>query len=141
MGKLPISLRNNSRDLRKNQTDAERLLWRHLRTKRFLNFRFRRQQVIGFYIVDFYCSKAKLIIELDGGQHALEGAVLCDQDRTAFFKASGCRVIRFWNNDVIKNIVGVLADINEKLAFVCPVSPAKMGDKKFTTLKTQNFTT
>jgi very-short-patch-repair endonuclease len=116
MGKLPVSLKTNSRELRKNQTDAERLLWRHLRTRRFFNFRFRRQQVIGFYIVDFYCSKAKLIVELDGGQHALEEATLYDQERTAFLNACGYRVIRFWNDDVIKNIVGVLTVIGENLA-------------------------
>ena len=103
MRKLPVGLKINSRELRKNQTDAERLLWHHLRTRRFYNFRFRRQQVIGSYIVDFYCSEAKLIIELDGGQHALEEALLYDQERTAVLNACGCKVIRFWNNDVIKN--------------------------------------
>jgi very-short-patch-repair endonuclease len=124
MGKLPVSLKINSRELRKNQTNAERLLWRHLRTRRFSNFRFRRQQVIGLYIVDFYCSKAKLIIELDGGQHELEEAILYDQERTAFLNACGCRVIRFWNNDVIKNIFGVLTVIGEKLAYLPSPQPS-----------------
>jgi very-short-patch-repair endonuclease len=90
----------------------------------FFNFRFRRQQVIGFYIVDFYCSKAKLIIELDGGQHTFEEAILYDQERTAFLNACGCKVIRFWNNDVIKNIVRVLTVIEEKLAFIPSPKPS-----------------
>jgi very-short-patch-repair endonuclease len=115
MAKLSINLKTNSRELRKNQTDAECLLWRHLRAKRFLNFRFRRQQVIGPYIVDFYCSRAKLIIELDGGQHALEEAILYDQVRTNYLNNCDCKVMRFWNNDVIKNTIGVLMAINEML--------------------------
>lgn len=115
MDVLPIQLKNNAKKLRKNQTDAERLLWGYLRAKRFSNFHFRRQQIIGFYIVDFYCPQAKLIIELDGGQHAFEETVLYDQERTAFLNACGFKVIRFWNNEVIENIDGVLANISEKL--------------------------
>ena len=73
-------------------------------------------------IVDFYCSKAKLIIELDGGQHTFEEAILYDQERTAFLNSCGYKVIRFWNDDAIKNIEGVLTVIGEELAII-PLSP------------------
>src|SRR5579883_234263 len=95
-----------ARTLRKNQTDAEQLLWRHLRSRRFQDIKFRRQQPIGRYIADFCSYNHKLIIELDGSQHAQETAK--DADRTDFLKSQGFRVIRIWDNEVFSNIEGVL---------------------------------
>jgi very-short-patch-repair endonuclease len=98
-----------SRELRKNPTDAERRLWRHLRDKQLDNFRFRRQRPIGNYIVDFVCLEAQLVVELDGGQHAEQQQY--DARRTAYLVAEGLKVLRYWNNDVMQNVEGVLEDI------------------------------
>lgn len=102
-----------SRELRKNPTDAERKLWYFLRDKQLEDFRFRRQRPIGNYIVDFICLDAKLVIELDGGQHAEQHEY--DAMRTAYLKQQGLRVLRYWNNDVMQNIEGVLEDIHTAL--------------------------
>jgi very-short-patch-repair endonuclease len=101
-----------ARKLRRNQTDAERLLWRRLRDRGLVNTKFRRQTPISGYIADFVCEDAKLIIEVDGGQHAeSEG----DAERTAILEAAGYTVLRFWNNDVLTNPDGVLLRIAEML--------------------------
>jgi very-short-patch-repair endonuclease len=99
-----------ARDLRKNPTDAEMRLWSRLRGDQLEGFRFRRQHPIGPYIADFFCPEAKLIIEVDGGQHADDRA-----DRTTWIEAQGYRIIRFWNNDVLANTDGVLFAIREAL--------------------------
>jgi very-short-patch-repair endonuclease len=93
--------------LRRDQTDVEQKLWLAVRNRRLANAKFRRQATIGRYIVDFLCIEAKLIVELDGGQHSEEA----DAERTRFLEAQGYRVLRFWNNDVIENFDGVLAAI------------------------------
>jgi ATP-dependent helicase HrpA/adenine-specific DNA-methyltransferase len=95
-----------ARALRQNPTDAESRLWRHLRGKQMEGIRFRRQQPIGPYIVDFFCAEARLIVEVDGGQHAEDS-----DTRTRWLEARGYRVIRFWNNDVLSNTEGVLTMI------------------------------
>ena len=100
-----------ARALRKNLTDAEARLWRQLRYKQLDGFRFRRQQPIGPYIVDFFCPRAKPIIELDGGQHSTDQER--DERRTRWLEARGYRVIRFWNNDVLSNTDGVLLTIRQ----------------------------
>ena len=98
-----------ARQLRKNTTDAERKLWSHLRAKQLNDLKFRRQQPIGRYIVDFVCFEKRLVIELDGGQHSkLENK---DLKRTQWLQESGYQVIRFWNNQVLQNIDGVLTRI------------------------------
>jgi very-short-patch-repair endonuclease len=104
-----MNLTNKARSLRKNQTDVEQLLWRHLRNKRLHNYKFRRQFPIEPYIADFACLELKLIIELDGGQHA--NRINYDDQRSLFLEQRGFKVIRFWNNDVIENTVGVLGTI------------------------------
>jgi very-short-patch-repair endonuclease len=91
-----------SRNFRKRQTDAESLLWRHLRGKQVEGFRFRRQHPIGRYIVDFVCLEERLILEIDGGQHDIEKDK--DQERTNWLVTEGYRVLRFWNNDVLTNL-------------------------------------
>jgi very-short-patch-repair endonuclease len=98
-----------ARRLRKEATEAEIRLWSRLRKKQLDGFRFRRQQPIGPYVVDFYCPEARLIIELDGGQHAEREAE--DAARTAWLEAQGYRVVRFWNNDTLSNTEGVLTMI------------------------------
>ncbi|MBI4332316.1 MAG: endonuclease domain-containing protein [Chloroflexi bacterium] len=94
-----------ARTLRREQTDAERLLWSRLRRKQLDGFKFRRQQPIGRYVVDFVCFERKLIVELDGGQH--DEARQRDEERTAWLNKEGFRVLRFWNNDVFGNLEGV----------------------------------
>ena len=106
----PTLVSENARQLRKNPTEAEKRLWYQLRDKQLADHRFRRQTPIGPYIVDFFCPEAKLIIELDGGQHAEN--VDHDQKRTDWLEARGYRVIRFWNNEVFENMEGVLASID-----------------------------
>ena len=91
-----------ARALRQNATEAERKLWRLLRNRRLANWRFRRQQPIGPYFADFFCSSAKLIIEIDGSQHAEDEHRISDASRTEWLEARGYRVMRFWNIDVLK---------------------------------------
>lgn len=98
-----------ARQLRRNQTDAERVLWFYVRDRRLNGLKFRRQVPIGPYIVDFCCEAARLIVELDGGQHAARAAQ--DAIRTADLEARGYLVLRYWDNGVIRNIDGVLDTI------------------------------
>jgi lysyl-tRNA synthetase class 2 len=95
-----------ARRLRRNQTDAERVLWFRLRDRRLEGWKFKRQAPIDRFIVDFFCADAKLIVELDGGQH--DQYRERDADRTKVLEAMGYLVLRFWNNDVIGNTDGVL---------------------------------
>jgi len=97
-----------SRDLRKNQTDAEIRLWRHLRGKQVEGLRFRRQHPIGRYIVDFVCLEKRLVLELDGGQHGEEEGQIKDNERDHWLRTEGYQVLRFWNNDVLTNLEGVM---------------------------------
>jgi len=97
--------------MRSNPTEAEKLLWAKLRRRQQDGFRFRRQQPLGSYIVDFYCSEAKLVVEIDGGQHRPE----TDAERTDWLESRGYRVTRFWNNEVLGNIDGVLERLRELL--------------------------
>lgn len=100
---------NNARSLRREMTDAERLLWRYLRRRQMAGCRFRSQHPVGSYVADFICLEARLIIELDGGQHA--GHQRHDQQRTDWLQGQGYRVARFWNNEVLANIDGVMERI------------------------------
>lgn len=96
-----------ARDLRKNSTKEEQILWRLLRNRQFFGLKFKRQFQIGNYIVDFVCEEKKLIIELDGGQHNQMQNIEQDNIRTDFLNSKGYKVLRLWNNDVIKNLKGV----------------------------------
>src|SRR5271156_2991998 len=95
-------------------TEAEQRLWRELRELGLSN-RFRRQHPISRYVLDFACPAAKLVIELDGGQHALQTSA--DEGRSLEIARRGCRVVRFWNGDVMENIGGVLETIRRELDF------------------------
>lgn len=104
-----------ARLIRRKQTDAERRLWLKLRSKQFEALKFRRQQPMGIYIVDFVSFEQKLVIELDGGQHNEKEAIEKDNERTKWLEDKGYRVLRFWNNEVLKNMEGVLEKIGEAL--------------------------
>ena len=109
--KVSSKLRSNARVLRKNSTDAERILWSELRDHRLNGASFRRQVPIATYIADFVCHAAKLVVELDGGQHFSDAQEAADARRSAIIKAKGFRVLRFSNHDVMTNRVGVLETI------------------------------
>ena len=110
---LPPSAIPTARRLRRDMTDAERVLWRALR-ETFPAAHWRKQVPLGPYFADFASHSAKLIVEVDGGQHAT--ATAYDARRTAFLVAEGFRVVRFWNNDVLRNIGGVLEAIAQAFA-------------------------
>ena len=100
-----------ARELRQKSTDAERLLWKHLRAKRLDGLKFRRQEPIGNYIVDFVSFDKRVIVELDGSQHLCRKAE--DDIRSRWLEEQGFKVLRFWNNDVLKKTEGVLKVIRE----------------------------
>jgi very-short-patch-repair endonuclease len=118
--KVPAKLRSNARALRKKSTDAERLLWSDLRDHRLNGAGFRRQVPIQNYIADFICHAAKLVVELDGGQHFSDQAELADAARSAVIEAKGFRVLRFSNHDVMTNRAGVLETIITAVAERAP---------------------
>jgi very-short-patch-repair endonuclease len=122
--------RVRARAMRSDPTDAERKLWWHLRHRLALpSSHFRRQVVLGRYIVDFASHGLKLVIEIDGGQHALQSKR--DAARTRFLESEGFRVLRFWNNEVLANIDGVLEVIqSEVLATPTPTPPHKGEGKE-----------
>ena len=100
-----------SQHLRKNMTDAEKMLWLRLKRKQLKGHPFYRQKIIGKYIVDFYCSEAKLVIELDGGQHYSETGKAKDRTRDDALREMEIKVLRFSDRDVFKNIGGVMEGI------------------------------
>jgi len=115
--------RHRAKRLRQNMTEAEQKLWQALRARQ-LGRKFRRQHPLGPYIVDFVCLQDKLVIEVDGGQHLLQ--VRSDQARTHWLQKSGYRVLRFWNNNVLKDINTVMERIDAELTSSPPQpSPLK----------------
>jgi very-short-patch-repair endonuclease len=100
-----------SQHLRKNMADAENMLWLKLRRKQFKGHPFYRQKIIGKYIVDFYCPKANLVIELDGGQHYSETGRAKDRTRDDVLREMGIKVLRFSDRDVFENMDGVMEGI------------------------------
>ena len=99
----------SARELRNNLTDAEQRLWEKLKRRQVAAVKFRRQQPIGPFIVDFVCFECQVIVEVDGGQHAEQ--VLYDEQRSCWLEAQGYRVLRFWNNDVLSNTEAVAQTI------------------------------
>ena len=118
--------------LRKRLTDAEQLLWNYLRMKQIEGLKFRRQQPIGNYIVDFACFENRIIIEVDGGQHAENNK---DRERDLYLQRNGFRGLRFWNNEVLQNINEVLAVIRENCLSHPPLNPLPSREGKVTHLK------
>ncbi len=104
--------------LRKSQTDAETVIWQKLRSSQLNGCKFKRQQPLGRYIVDFVCFDKKLIVEIDGGHHATQRDK--DLQREQWLQNEGFEVVRFWNNDIFENIEGVLETIMKKLSTPSP---------------------
>ncbi|MFA7400820.1 MAG: DUF3418 domain-containing protein, partial [Sideroxydans sp.] len=121
---LPEILLTHARELRKNTTDAEQLLWNLLRDRQVLDAKFRRQHPMGSYILDFYCHEAKLAIELDGGLHGEDAQLKHDEKRSAWLKEQGITVLRFWNNEALANTEGMLQTIFDWLNEECPLTRA-----------------
>jgi very-short-patch-repair endonuclease len=121
-----------ARALRKNQTDVEKLMWSRLRNRQIAGHKFRRQQIIGPYIADFLSLEPKLIIELDGGQHAEQQDE--DAKRTRYLEALGYRVLRFWNHEVLGDLDAVLEVIRIAVAVESPhPNPLPEGEGAKTT--------
>jgi very-short-patch-repair endonuclease len=115
-------LLGNAKIMRANQTEAEKRLWYHLRAHRFMGLKFKRQKPMGRYIVDFVCMERRLIIEIDGGQHAER--VKYDQHRDAWLRGQGYMVLRFWNNEIMLQLEEVLEQIRHALSLSPNPSPA-----------------
>ena len=127
---MPDSPRRPTRraqQLRNNATDAERRLWYRLNRSQLEGFKFSRQMPVGPFICDFLCRQCRLVVEIDGGQHC-ENAK--DARRTAFIEGQGYRVIRFWNNEVLENIEGVLVIISAALKAFPPPAPSRQREGK-----------
>jgi very-short-patch-repair endonuclease len=118
-GADPIST-GRARRLRSNATSAELRLWNRLRARAIDGYKFIRQQPIGPYVVDFGCRERRLVIEVDGGQHADNAR---DRERDEWLRAHNYRVLRFWNNDVMNNMDGVLEVIAGALHGAAPPPP------------------
>jgi len=121
-------IRSRARTLRNNPTEVEKLLWRRLRMWQLDDYKFRRQQPLGNYIVDFVCLEKRLIIEVDGGQHAEQSDY--DAERDDWLREQGFIVLRFWNNDVLKNFEGVTERIFETLKSSPFLNPSPQGGRK-----------
>jgi len=115
-----------ARTLRSHLTDAEQVLWRHLRMRQIGGCKFRRQRPIGPYIVDFVCLEKKLIVELDGGQHAEQQRY--DRSRDHWLNAQGFEVLRFWNDDVLTKTDDVKDAIYRALTEPPPSSSPEAGE-------------
>ena len=115
-----------ARKLREHSTDTERHLWRHLRNRQIEGFKFRRQQPVGNYVVDFVNLEKNVIIELDGGQHTLHAG---DRVRDKWLRAERYRVLRFWDNQVFRNLEGVLETIRNALLTPHP-DPLPQGERE-----------
>jgi very-short-patch-repair endonuclease len=116
---VPLRLRSAAKRLRSEMTEAEKRLWFHLRAHRFTSWGFRRQSPIGPYVIDFVSQAARLVIEVDGGQHATSTS---DRARDQWLSERGYRVLRFWNNDVLAHTDSVLEMIASSLAEASPPS-------------------
>lgn len=116
--------RDFARTLRRDMTEAETALWRHLRRRQLQGHRFRRQCPIGRYVVDFVCIERRLVVEVDGGQHA--GSTR-DPPRDAWLRAQGFLILRFWNNEVLEQIEDVCDMILESLSKLTPSASAGDG--------------
>ncbi len=117
-----------ARQLRNNQTDAERKLWRSLRLLKSRGYHFRRQAPIDHFIADFVCFSERLIVEIDGGHHNFPDQQRSDQHREKYLREQGFEVLRFWNNDVLRNTEGVVEAILMELSSRTPTpNPSPQG--------------
>ncbi len=115
--------KTNRRRLRKEATDAERRIWSLLRARRMAGLKFFRQYGVGPYVLDFYCPERRLAIEVDGDQHADARGREHDCDRASYLRQLGIRIVRFWNNDVLKNTEGVVERITYEIGSRNPLNP------------------
>jgi len=122
--------RLRARQLRRNPTEVERLLWQKLRFWQIDGFKFRRQQPLGNYIVDFVCFERRLIVEIDGGQHAAQREY--DAKRDSWLHDQGFIVLRFWNSDIVENMEVVLQSILDNLRSTSFLSPSPQGGRRRT---------
>ena len=113
-----------ARDLRRRSNDAERRVWQHLRARRLRGLKFRRQHPIGRYIVDFACTECRLVVELDGSQHIVNRRA--DAERELALSQAGYRVMRFWDNDVLRNTDAVLTAILAAAGVHIPDQPSPL---------------
>lgn len=120
-------LKQRRKELRRNQTEAEKVFWSHIRNRRFCGMRFVRQYSAGPYILNFYCPKLKLAIELDGGQHAQDDNREYDTARSAYLKAQGIDMIRFWNHEVLQDTENFFDMLAQKIT---PPSPLTLRGVK-----------
>lgn len=118
-------MKSLARTLRREMTDAERLLWYHLRDRRLSGFKFRRQMVLEHYIVDFCCVEAKLVVEADGSQHGVR--IVSDERRTAILESMGYRILRFWNHEILNETAAVLERIHDELIVSPHPNPSPWG--------------
>jgi len=112
-----------ARTLRREQTDAEILLWYLIRGRRLSGLRFRRQYPLPPYVLDFYCDELSMAVELDGGQHNADSEVARDQRRDQFIRARGIEVVRYWNHDVLLKTEEVLEDLLRRASLKLRPSP------------------
>jgi very-short-patch-repair endonuclease len=125
---MKTGLTGTARKLRSETTDAESHLWRALRNRQLNGFKFKRQVPFGPYIVDFICMEAKFIVEADGGQHAVHMEAV--EVRTKYFVENGYQALRFWNNNVLLNLEGVLETIASELLKKTPSpQPSPQGER------------
>jgi len=122
--------RLRARELRRSPTHIERLLWNRLRFWQIDGFKFRRQQPLGNYIADFVCFERRLIVEIDGGQHAAKKEY--DAKRDSWLHDQGFIVLRFWNSDIVENMEGVLQSILDNLRSTPFLSPSPQGGRRRT---------
>jgi very-short-patch-repair endonuclease len=115
-----------ARNLRKRLTDTERFLWLQLRARQIEGCKFRRQTPIGKYIVDFVCHEQRVIVEVDGGQHSENAKE--DKIRDKWLEEQGYIILRFWNNEVLTNIAGVLEVIRDNCKTPPPLNPLPQGE-------------
>ncbi len=120
---LKNELQHIAKILRKRPTDAEKIMWKYLRGKRLEGFKFRRQEPIGNYVADFVCYEKRIMVEVDGGQHCREK----DSERDIWFEGQGFKVLRFWNNEVLKNTQGVWEVIRRHCLTHPPLTPPIKG--------------
>ena len=124
----PLLERKTQRKLRRNMTDAELRLWRHLKSRQLRGFKFRRQHPFEDFVLDFVCLEAMLVIEVDGGQH--ESTAIADEARTKKLNDAGFRVLRFWNNDTLSNTEAVKESIWRALEN-CNPSPSQVPPRPY----------
>jgi very-short-patch-repair endonuclease len=124
---MPHDLIRFAQEMRLQPTPPERVLWQALRAGQLNGLKFRRQAILGPYIADFYCPPARLVVEVDGLTH-IDPAI--DQKRTNWLLSQNIRVLRFWNNDVMTNLPGILALIAKAARTPPPSPPTRGGGKK-----------